>query len=85
MIKNKITWNDLYNHIATMSEEERAQPVLVWGDEEPISNEVALCIDDEDMVFDPEGIDSCAMLRSDFDEDYEPELALKAGTTYLYR
>lgn len=85
MYKSKITWNDLYDHISTMSEEERKQPVLVWGEEEPLSNEVSICVDAEDMVFDPEYPSSGAILRSEFDNDYEPELALKAGTTYLYR
>ena len=36
MNKMNATWNDLYEHIAKMSEEERKMPVLIWGEERPL-------------------------------------------------
>lgn len=36
MNKMNATWNDLYEHTAKMSEEERKMPVLIWGEERPL-------------------------------------------------
>lgn len=81
MNKIKLTWQDLYDHIATMSEQERNRPVLIWGEETPLSDDVALCCEAEDMVYDPEDI--VCVLRSEYDCEGDPEVVLPAGTTYL--
>lgn len=85
MNKRNLTWQDLYNHIATMSEEERNSRVLIWGEECSLSNDVALCIEPEDLVYDPEDIDHVAVSRSEYDGEGEPEVALDAGITYLFK
>lgn len=87
MYKNKATWNDLAQHISKMSEEERNLPVLIWGEEEPLCKEVTICIDNEDMCYDPETPDDGCFLRSDYGGDDEDEIcvALGAGKTYLFK
>lgn len=82
MNKIKPTWKDLYDHIATMSEQEKNQPVLIWGEETPLSDNVSLCCESEDMVYDPEDPDPVCGLRSEYDCEGDPEIALPAGTTY---
>lgn len=86
MYKKNATWNDLVEHINKMSEEERKLPVLVWGEETPLCKEVGICIDNEDMCYDPEAQDEDCFLRSDYEGDPEDEIfvALEAGKTYLY-
>lgn len=54
MVKLNATWDDLYEHIAKMSEEERKMPVLIWGEDRPLCKEVGICIDNEDMCYDLE-------------------------------
>lgn len=85
MNKIKLTWQDLYDHIATMSEQERNQPVLICGEETPLSDDVALCCESEDMVYDPDDLDRVCMLRSEYDYEGDPEVVLPAGTTYLFK
>lgn len=86
MNKMNATWNDLYEHIVKMSEEERKMPVLIWGEERPLCKEVSIRIDNEDMCYDPEWSEEGCFLRSDYGGDVEDELevALEAGRTYLF-
>ena len=86
MNKMNATWNDLYEHIAKLSEEERKMPVLIWGEEMPLCKEVSIRIENEDMCYDPECPDEGCCLRSNYGGDSEDELkvALEAGRTYLY-
>lgn len=86
MYKKNATWNDLVEHIGKMSEEEKRLPVLIWGEEKPLCSEVVICIDNEDMCYDPENQDDGCFLRSNYGGDSEDEIcvALVAGKTYLF-
>ena len=47
---------------------------------------MSICIDNEDMCYDPEWSEEGCFLRSDYGGDVEDELevALEAGRTYLF-
>lgn len=85
MNKLNATWGDLAEHISKMSAEERQMPVLIWGEDRPLCKEVAICIESEDMCYDPEYPEDGCSLRSNYggDQDDEIKVALEAGRTYL--
>lgn len=82
------TWQDLYDHIATMSEEERKSPILIVPEDESTSDTISIKKEDEDLVYSSEYPEDGLYLRSEWEQEYgddlDPDLLVKANITYIY-
>lgn len=82
------TWQDLYDHIATMSEDERKSPALIISEDESSSDAISIKKDNEDLVWDADHPEAGLYLRSEWEEEYgcefDPDIVVFANTTYLY-
>lgn len=80
-----LTWKSLADKISKMSEAEQQEPVKVWGEDLPLSDECVLCKDSEDVCFHPEYLGECYP-RSDFEPEHQDGLivALEAGKYYIF-
>lgn len=78
-----ITWKELADKISLMSEEDKQQPVRLWGDYAPLGSACDLDKTDEKM-YRIEDID-CAYPESMLDDDLKKdcELICDKGTYYI--
>lgn len=84
MERKVFTWKELADKINSMTEEEKNEPVRVWGEDLSLRDNCWLTKDNEDMCQYTDACceDSC-MPRSDIEDEYNYEVVLEAGKYYL--
>jgi len=79
-----LSWKELAEKINSMSEEEQNKSVKVWGEDNPLSEEVLLENHNQDMCYDKEDFERGCDFRSNFDDECDLGVALEAGKYYLF-